>query len=370
MQNKKKILFILHLPPPVHGSSVVGSYIKDSALINNTFNSKYINLGTSKSIDEIGKKGLGKFVIYIKIILNVIKQLIVFKPDLVYLAMTAKGVAFYKDMVMVFLAKLFGVQLVIHFHNKGVSHNQNKTLDNFLYKLVFKNTRVILLSKYLYPDIKKYVNETDVYYCPNGIPSIVNGDLEKSINQIPQILFLSNLIESKGVSVLLAACKILKENGILFNCTYVGGEGDISKEELNQNIVQLNLSEEIHYAGKKYGIDKAHVFLKTDIFAFPTYYHNETFGLVLVEAMQFSVPVISTFEGGIPDVVEDEKTGFLVPQKDAVSLAEKLELLIKNPVLRKEMGELGRKKYEAEFTLGTFEKRFTSILKELVQRNC
>ena len=53
---KPKILFILHLPPPVHGSSIVGGFIKASTLINNRFNSKYINLGTSKSVDAIGKK--------------------------------------------------------------------------------------------------------------------------------------------------------------------------------------------------------------------------------------------------------------------------------------------------------------------------
>ena len=117
--------------------------------------------------------------------------------------------------------------------------------------------------------------------------------------------------------------------------------------------------------GKKYGTYKAEVFSKADIFAFPTY--NETFGLVLVEAMQFSLPVVSTFEGGIPDVVEDGETGFLVPQNDAVALAEKLELLIKDPVLRKEMGEMGREKYEAEFTLAAFEERFTTILKELTK---
>ena len=60
---KSKILFILHLPPPVHGSSMVGQYIKDSkVVINTSFDAQYINLSTSKTIDEIGKNPLLKLV--------------------------------------------------------------------------------------------------------------------------------------------------------------------------------------------------------------------------------------------------------------------------------------------------------------------
>jgi glycosyltransferase involved in cell wall biosynthesis len=123
------------------------------------------------------------------------------------------------------------------------------------------------------------------------------------------------------------------------------------------------LSGQVHYVGKKYGTDKEAIFSKADIFAFPTYY--ETFGLVNLEAMQFCLPIVSTFEGGIPDVVNDGKTGFLVPQKDAKALADKLERLIKNPALRKQMGKAGREKYEKEFTLNAFEKRLKEILTKI-----
>lgn len=107
------------------------------------------------------------------------------------------------------------------------------------------------------------------------------------------------------------------------------------------------------------------MFSKTDIFAFPTYYHNETFGLVNLEAMQYSIPVVSTFEGGIPDVIDDGNTGFLVPQKNALALAGKLEILINNPTLRLKMGEAGRRKYEKEFTLNHFELRLKEILTQI-----
>ena len=72
--------------------------------------------------------------------------------------------------------------------------------------------------------------------------------------------------------------------------------------------------------GRKYEKEKEETFAKADIFAFPTYYNNECFPLVLLEAMQHSLPVVSTFEGGIPDIVDEGEAGFLVAQKNAEKL--------------------------------------------------
>lgn len=364
----KKILFILHTPPPVHGSSVVGKAIKDSQIINEAFECSYINLGTSRTVDEIGKNPFVKIGRYLSIIIAVLKQLVTNKPNLCYLAITAKGPAFYKDSLIALLVKGIGVRMVYHFHNKGVSTHQHKTLDNFLYRRVFKNAHAILLSKYLYSDVEKYFTPERVHYCPNGIPDIdfKQKKLEKRKNEKVEILFLSNLIESKGVFVLLKACEILKQKGLPFHCTYVGGEGDVNAHQFQEKTKELGLSDQVVYVGKKYGTDKEVIFSKADIFAFPTYYEYETFGLVNLEAMQFCLPIVSTYEGGIPDIVEDGKTGFLVQQKDFKALADKLEILIKDPELRIAMGKAGRLKYEKMYTQDIFENNLLNILEKII----
>jgi hypothetical protein len=94
---KSKILFILHLPPPVHGSAMVGQYIKNSKVVENTFDTKFINLSTSLTIDEIGKNPLVKISRYLKILFQVIISLIKDNPGVIYLAISAKDVGFYKD---------------------------------------------------------------------------------------------------------------------------------------------------------------------------------------------------------------------------------------------------------------------------------
>ena len=65
--------------------------------------------------------------------------------------------------------------------------------------------------------------------------------------------------------------------------------------------------------------------------------------------------IVWNCEGGIPDIVENDVTGFLVQQSDVEALTEKLEILINNPTLCKQMGSAGRKKYEKEFTIEIFE---------------
>ena len=82
--------------------------------------------------------------------------------------------------------------------------------------------------------------------------------------------------------------------------------------------------------------------------------------------MQHSIPIISTLEGGIPDIIEDGITGFLIAPKNVEDLASKLELLIKNHDLRIQMGIAGRKKYEQQFTQQIFENRLHDIFQQIL----
>jgi len=368
-ESKDKILFILHYSPPIHGSAVVGKNIKESKVINEAFDAKYINLATSFSVDEIGKKSWKKIWRYFAIIWRVFMNLIFFKPKTVYMAITVSGNGFYKDSIIVFLVKCFNKSIIYHLHNKGVALGKSVPLKDYLYKRVFRSSKTILLTKSLYYDIKDYVNKSDIFYCPNGILDFnFNEYADKKSESIPVILFLSNLIESKGVYTLVDACKILKERGLSFSCKFIGGEGNITKNELEKYIKDRNLSDSVYYLGRMIGNDKQRAFANSDIFVFPTFYHNECFPLVLLEAMQHSLPIVSTNEGGIIDIVNDGKNGFIAKRKDTVDFADKIEILIKDEDLRKKMGAYGRQKFEENFTIKKFEENMLTVLKNCIKR--
>lgn len=167
---KKKILFILHLPPPIHGAAMMGKYLHDSLLINSEFDSRYINLTTAARLEDIGKVRLHKLSVYWQLLRTIGHEVRSFSPNLVYVTPNAKGRPFYKDFVVVEMLKMIGCKIVVHYHNKGVSTRQNRLLDNLLYRRFFKGVKVILLGDSLYQDVEKYVKREDIYICPNGIP--------------------------------------------------------------------------------------------------------------------------------------------------------------------------------------------------------
>jgi glycosyltransferase involved in cell wall biosynthesis len=365
---KKKILYIMHLPPPIHGAAMVGQYILDSSILKRTFESDYVNLSTSSSLADIGKGGINKVRSLLKVMKNVTSALLSEDYDLCYMTLTATGPGFYKDLAVVVLLKAFRKNIIYHFHNKGVAIASEKRFHNTLYRFTFKNTQSILLTKSLYSDIAKFVPERQIYYCANGIPEykierhlkIYNEDAEPC-----KLLFLSNMMQEKGVYILLAACKLLFDRGVNFQCDFVGAWSDVSEIDFKSKVIDLELMDCVFAHGKKYGTEKNTYLSDADVFVFPTYYHNECLPLVLLEAMQHSIPVVSTPEGGITDVVADGKTGFLVTQRNEVMLADKLEILINNPDMRMKMGAAAKQSYEKNYTLLQFEKRIEKIFKTL-----
>ena len=118
------------------------------------------------------------------------------------------------------------------------------------------------------------------------------------------------------------------------------------------------------YWGKKFGSDKDAFFRNADIFVFPTYYPNECFPLVLLEAMQQGLPCISTKEGGITSIIDDGKSGLLVNRQDAEDLANKIAWMLEHTKERIGMGVEGYRKVKSKFIISQFEKNLATILED------
>ena len=229
---------------------------------------------------------------------------------------------------------------------------------------MLKQTKVILLSQRLYYDISKYVDTKDVYVCANGIPD-ENTEIS-TLNYITQnyesikILFLSNISRSKGVDVLLDALCLLKTRGVSFECDIVGSEGDMSLVELVKKVKENNLVNVVNILGAKYGSEKFEVLAKADLLVHPTL--DDCFPLVILEALMFGLPVISSREGAIEDIIFDSYNGFLVDKNKPAAIADALENLAANKKLIKEMSVNARTSYVQHFTVERFESSLEKIL--------
>lgn len=366
---KKKILFILHFPPPVHGAAIIGKYIMESEAVRKNFDCDFINLSTTGDIVDIEKFSLNKSLTIAGLYFKVIAALTRKRYDYYYLTINSRGPGWFKEMVIVLFLKLSGKKIIYHYHNKGVAHNQNNFLKNMLYRFQFRNSRAILVSPLLYEDISRYLPREKVYFCTNGIGFNRDIDIE-SLNsdrikkKEPELLFLSNIMHEKGVFTLLDACRILKNKKIPFRSTFIGSCADISEEEFNNYVKSNGLQGLVFFEGKKTGDEKKQYFERADIFIFPTL--NDIFGLVNLEAMQYGLPVISTQEGAIPEIIDDNISGFLVPKEDPEALADRIILLMNNPELRFEMGKRGYMKFRENFSLEHFQQNFLQSMNQII----
>lgn len=375
-ESKPRLLMVCTLPPPVHGSAMVSQYIKDSKLINGEFDMDFVNLSTSRQMSEIGKKS---YVLYLKKLFRFLRSyfrclwlLLTHRYSLCYCAITCHGIGFLKDSPFVLLCKLFGHKIVIHQHNKGMSADLDKSPYRWFTPFVYKGCKVMLLSWRLYPDVEKVVKKEDVLICPNGIPPLVEVSkvpefqkVPSPVNDVPRLLYLSNLIVSKGVYVLLDACKILKDKGIAFTCDFVGGESkEISREVFEAAVHERGLDEKVQYLGRKYGEEKIEAYRNSDAFVLPTM--NDCLPLTIIEAMQQAVPTVSTDIGAVADLVEPMVTGLIAATNSPEDLADKLNLLIANKQLREELGRNALKAYEEKFSLEAFENCLMKCLNSLL----
>jgi len=358
---KKTILFLVQLPPPVHGAALRNEFLSKSTLLHSSFDIEVMRLDFAKSISDVGAFSVMKLVKMLGFSFRLFIKLLTKKANLIYYNFAVQGIALYRDWFFVRIAKLFGVRLVLHIRTQGVKAQvSNSGVKRALFKSAFSNTTAVCLSKYLATDIET-VYPAQPQIIANGIDVIVSQEdiNNKRENKIPVFLFLSNLTRSKGIFEFIDAIKSLDSKGMKCRGTVVGPEYDVKISYLQQYIKDCNMEAIIEVNGPVYGDDKFQAYLNSDVFVFPTWF--EAFPGVVLEAMQSGLPIISTTEGAIPEIVDEGQTGFLVPQKDVSALADKMKQLLLDKSLRIRMGAAGRKKFEAQYTSATFEQEMKGV---------
>ena len=358
----KKILFLIQLPPPVHGVSQINEQVFNSKIFYQNFHKSLVQLKFSDNLKDLRKFNLKKVIRFCKVFFQLVYKILKDRPDLIYFSIMPIGPGFIRDLVYVFIIKLFRVKLIYHLHRRGIEKRINNPFIRKIYRWTFSKSITIHLSDNLLKKeiISLKLKNSKYFVLPNGIPDISieeKIEIKKGLN----ILFLSNILEEKGVFILLKAFTILTKE---FDNIYLDIAGESFNEKSDKSIVKFiednNLSERIEFHSGKYGDEKWKLYKKADIFVFPTYL-EECFPLVILEAMRFGLPVISTSEGAIPEIVDDNKTGFLVKKQDINSLIYCMRVLVNSKKLRSKFGDNGRKKFLKNYADKIFKKNIRNI---------
>lgn len=360
---KQKILFLLQVPPPVHGAALRNLSLVESELLRNSFQIRLLPLRFVDDIKDIGSVSIRKFWRLLVFLGKLMNELVFNRPRFVYFTISPVGNAFYRDVLIVASIKAFRIPIAYHLRGLGIGNEYGKGINKFLYNFVFRNTFVICLSKIHTQDIEGIPNR-QVYVVPNGIKLETKPEPFK-LAPTPQLLFLSNYIKSKGVLDFLEALKILNDRGVNFRAKLIGSPWDVTVDELARFVTTNSLAENVEICNPIFGSEKFRAILNSDIFVLPTYY--ELFPGVVLEAMQCGKAIVSTQTGAIPEIIDNGVNGFLVPTRQPAMVADKIETLIKNPNLRKQFGIAAYQKFNDNYTLDVFERNMQQTFEKIIE---
>ncbi|MCX6158489.1 MAG: glycosyltransferase [Ignavibacteriae bacterium] len=294
-------------------------------------------------------------------------NLVFFRPDFVIFSPAFNYISFIKDSIPLFITGIiFRKRCIVWIHGNGLKllyDKSNKMFKNYIRVLFSRSYKIVPVAKRLCEqNYNFFVSDDKIEILNNGIPDRNRLSVEKNTNNI-QVLYFSNMIVEKGWKILHEAATIICSE--LSNvCFLFAGADNGNIIEINKIFEKSNYKNRIKYVGPKYEDEKEIIFKESDIFCFPTLYPLETFGIVNIEAMMYSLPIISSNMGGIPEIVIDGKSGYILGNIDINSIKQKLMLLITNEDLRVKMGKYNRDRFLNNYTIEIFINKWIKLLNE------
>ncbi len=203
-----------------------------------------------------------------------------------------------------------------------------------------------------------------VYYGLSDRERQYHGELRREMGwseRTPVVGIVARLTEQKGHTTLLDAMTTVQRQIPDVQCVVIG-DGEL-RVALQRQAERLNLTSHTHFLG--YRCDARALMSDFNLFVHPSRW--EGFGLVFLEAMAASLPIVATQAGSIPEIVVDGETGLLVPPDDAASLAKAMVALLSDEERARVMGEAGHQRLLQQFTVEAMAKATADIYGCLLQ---
>ncbi len=350
-----RVLAVGQTPPPVHGQGIMLQMLLDGHMQD--VNVKHVRMFFSSNISEVGKFQLGKILHLFSVIARIVYCRIKFGSQVLYYPPTGPNlVPLIRDIAILTLTRWMFSKTVFHFQANGVS----ELIARLPAPLRFLSMRA--LGR---PDVAielsrmgsdgAFLKAKRVVVIPNATydtaASAQSVKPTRATQSPLKLLFVGTVCDGKGVFVLLDAVHEAVQRGCSLELNIVGGYYRAEVEtEVRQRIAALGLESIVKLWGQQTGDNKWNRFAEADVFCFPTHYESEGFPCVILEAMCYSLPVISTHWRGIPAIIDDGVNGYLIEPRDHQQLADRLITLAQDPVLCSSLGHNGRRKYCQEYT--------------------
>jgi glycosyltransferase involved in cell wall biosynthesis len=366
-----KVLVVGQTPPPLNGQGIMIQGLVNSELPGVEI--IHVRMAFSSNMDELGRVRLSKVLHLFSLIAQIIYHRFADGVKILYYPPAGpERVPVVRDLVILLATRWLFQKTIFHFHAGGVSklYATLPRWQQWLFRRAYFHADAAIRLSEFNPEDGRMMDAKREYLIPNGI---VDACPEYATSSFPadrskgamRVLYVGVMSEAKGVNVLVEACGTLAARQVPFEVEMMGQwESPSFAEKVKSRIQELNLGSHFKFLGVQHGADKNRSFERADLFCFPTHFECETFGLGLLEAMSFGLPVVASNWRGIPSVVDEGESGFLFEPCDAEALAERLARFSADHEMRERMGHAGRAKFEREFTFARHASRMRRAILE------
>lgn len=358
------VVVVGQVPPPVNGQSLM-----IQQFLNHTYSSLrlvHVPMDFSRSTDEIGNFGVRKLFLLPRTIWRILHARWKTGATVLYYPPAGSNLTpVLRDFALLLPTRWLFPCTVFHFHAAGLCgiYPRLPAFLRPLFRRAYGKPDLAIFTTAATAASATMLQPRQTAIVPCGIPDRTSVPASRAhTNNTPLLLFAGILCEGKGVMVLLETCRQLQAAGENFKLVCLGAFHSAAFQEQVERFVQAHgLKQHVSFPGVLTGNAKAEAFASADIFCFPSHYPAESFGVVLIEAMSYSLPIVATAWQGIPEVT-GERGSLLVPIQDPEALLQAVLLLLHAPDLRERMGSLNRLRYLANFTVERYREQLESAL--------
>ena len=324
------------------------------------------NIELSYLSTHISGKNIIKVLYFFGAYTKLLFLLVFNRFDIAHIHMSYKG-SFYRKYYVSKLCKKFNKKVIIHLHGSEFKDFYNRADDKLKEQIIELFSMVdctIALGNEWFNFIKSIVPNANVEIINNAVKIPKEQKLKSSDEN--KFLFLGALIERKGVQDLIEAAKILKSKGIKkFKCL-IAGDGP-EKDKLLNLVKKYELEDNFEFLGWINGIQKQELLINSDVLVLPSY--NEGLPIAILEAMSYSLPIISTDVGSISEAVKENCNGYLIKPGDYNALEKAMSYMILDEKLWGDFSKQSRTIAESYFSEDIFFDKISKLylkLSELV----
>lgn len=358
-----RLLIIGSVPPPSIGPSIAMQQLVTNADLKRDFQVSFLNISDRRGQTGIAQWDWTNIWLGIKHALQCSAILIRLRPAVLYLGISQGLAGFLRDLLFILPAMALNTKVILHLRGSEFRkfHFNLPLFLQWLSKTMLNRcAAVIVLGESLRPIFSGLVSPSRIAVIPNGIDYTRFAKPEPPRQPGQRILLVSSLRKRKGIFLVLDAIPAILRNHPKATLTIVGQWRSRDEErQAQERIAAANIAGSVRFAGELVDTEKVRVYQEHDIFLF-TPVEPEGLPWVLLEAMSSALPVITTAQGCIPEVVLHGSTGLICkPTPEAVSLA--VITLLSAPETAGSMGIAGLDRVKNHFS----EKAYIDRLIEL-----